>query len=213
MTAINGGNFWNGFAAGALSSIAASAFSADLNGSAKEGLGWGGVFRKSDAGMIAFGTLAGGAGAALTGGNFWQGAVTGLVVSGLNHAMHKMESKDSVTLTKTTNKTANPEEKPYVLNQSKKTIYYKPEETSEALPLGPGEKTYDPVDGINVRGKVYKVSDGYTSITVKSNFRVVMNYNNSWFYESWKALYSGGLKERSDFKINTGWDNLFNIKK
>ena len=41
-----------------------------------------------DAGMIAFGTVAGGAGAALTGGNFWQGAVTGLVVSGLNHAMH-----------------------------------------------------------------------------------------------------------------------------
>ena len=37
--------------------------------------------------MIAFGTIAGGAGAALTGGNFWQGAVTGLVVSGLNHAM------------------------------------------------------------------------------------------------------------------------------
>ena len=38
--------------------------------------------------MIAFGTIAGGAGAALTGGNFWQGAVTGLVVSGLNHVMH-----------------------------------------------------------------------------------------------------------------------------
>lgn len=38
--------------------------------------------------MIAFGTVAGGAGAALTGGNFWQGAVTGLVVSGLNHAMY-----------------------------------------------------------------------------------------------------------------------------
>jgi hypothetical protein len=41
--------------------------------------------------MIAFGTVAGGAGAALTGGNFWQGAVTGLVVSGLNHAMHPMD--------------------------------------------------------------------------------------------------------------------------
>lgn len=31
----------------------------------------------------------GGAGAELTGGNFWKGAVTGLVFSGLNHAMHK----------------------------------------------------------------------------------------------------------------------------
>ncbi|RTY85518.1 hypothetical protein [Flavobacterium sp. RSP15] len=38
--------------------------------------------------MIAFGTVAGGAGAALTGGNFWQGAATGLVVSGLNHGFH-----------------------------------------------------------------------------------------------------------------------------
>ncbi|SFD47488.1 hypothetical protein [Flavobacterium phragmitis] len=35
--------------------------------------------------------LSGGAGAAFTGGNFWQGAVTGLVVSGLNHAMHMMD--------------------------------------------------------------------------------------------------------------------------
>ena len=48
------------------------------------GVGGGGT-----AGMIAFGTVMGGAGAALTGGNFWNGAVTGLVVSGLNHAMHQ----------------------------------------------------------------------------------------------------------------------------
>ncbi len=47
------------------------------------GFGFGGT-----AGMITFGTISGGAGAALTGGNFWQGAVTGLIVSGLNHAMH-----------------------------------------------------------------------------------------------------------------------------
>jgi hypothetical protein len=44
------------------------------------------------AGMITFGTIVGGGSAMLTGGNFWQGAVTGLVVSGLNHAMHKMVS-------------------------------------------------------------------------------------------------------------------------
>jgi hypothetical protein len=41
--------------------------------------------------MIAFGTVSGGAGAAMTGGNFWQGAVAGLVVSGLNHFAHKMQ--------------------------------------------------------------------------------------------------------------------------
>ena len=43
--------------------------------------------------MVIFGTISGGASAALSGGNFWQGAVTGLVVSGLNHAMHKKVSE------------------------------------------------------------------------------------------------------------------------
>ena len=33
-------------------------------------------------------TVSGGAGAALTGGNFWEGAAIGLVVSALNHAFH-----------------------------------------------------------------------------------------------------------------------------
>jgi len=82
MSGIQGGDFFSSFAAGALSSIASSA--------------WSGVGKLADStvGMIAFGTVAGGTGAALTGGNFWQGAVTGLVVSGLNHAMHKMMQED-----------------------------------------------------------------------------------------------------------------------
>ena len=93
MTAVTGGKFWSGFAAGALSSIAASAWSGgDVSKGQWNGIG--GKFADSGAGMIAFGTVAGGAGAALTGGNFWQGAVTGLVVSGLNHAMHQMDSPD-----------------------------------------------------------------------------------------------------------------------
>jgi len=41
-----------------------------------------------DVGMIAFATVSGGAGAALTGGNFWAGARQGVIVAGLNHAMH-----------------------------------------------------------------------------------------------------------------------------
>lgn len=96
MTAISGGKFWSGFAAGALSSIAASVWSGGetitdngnytMSITKHAGLGAG----TGNLGMIAFGTVSGGAGAALTGGNFWQGAVTGLVVSGLNHAMHKM---------------------------------------------------------------------------------------------------------------------------
>ena len=94
MMAISGGKFWNGFAAGAASSIASSLFSADLNTRNDATLGWGNSVRSSGAGMIAFGTVSGGAGAHLSGGNFWQGAVTGLVVSGLNHFAHQMDNDD-----------------------------------------------------------------------------------------------------------------------
>ena len=43
-----------------------------------------------DASTMFFGTISGGITAELTGGNFWQGAATGLVVSGLNHVANKM---------------------------------------------------------------------------------------------------------------------------
>ena len=105
MAQAQGGSFINGFAAGSLSSIASSVWSGgptndktyEFGGGASKTFtnrsvaGLGGSFGGSTAGMIAFGTIAGGAGAALTGGNFWQGAVTGLVVSGLNHAMHSID--------------------------------------------------------------------------------------------------------------------------
>ena len=42
---------------------------------------------------VVFGTLAGAGGAALTGGNVWQGAATGAIVAGLNHVMHRMQEK------------------------------------------------------------------------------------------------------------------------
>lgn len=101
LTGVQGGNFWQGFAAGAISSLASSAWQGGSNGTksgffkennwaygtkdvAVAGIGSG----TGTGGMIAFGTIMGGAGAALTGGNFWQGAVTGLVVSGLNHGLH-----------------------------------------------------------------------------------------------------------------------------
>ena len=121
MSGIQGGKFWNGFAAGAASSAAASLFSGGQNHDGtktangksynyKAGTGYSGVGHAvgmdNAAGMIAFGTIAGGAGASLSGGNFWQGAVTGLVVSGLNHAMHSMDSPDDDVQINTKNKTA-----------------------------------------------------------------------------------------------------------
>lgn len=109
MTAAQGGKFWSGFAAGAISSLASSAWMGgnttetsyqannNLSGGkfvtevySHQGIS-GALGLNNTFGMIAFGTISGGAGAALTGGNFWQGAVTGLVVSGLNHGMHDGE--------------------------------------------------------------------------------------------------------------------------
>ena len=47
----------------------------------------------SDFGTIAFGTVMGGAGSRLAEGNFWQGAVTGLIVSMMNHVMHNVSNR------------------------------------------------------------------------------------------------------------------------
>ncbi len=90
-TGIQGGDPLVGFASGALSSAASSLWS---GGGADQWQGFGGKFADSDIGMLAFGTVAGGAGASLTGGNFWEGAATGLVVSGLNHLAHSSGSTD-----------------------------------------------------------------------------------------------------------------------
>ena len=53
--------------------------------------GWRAVFGTKGASMIAFGAVSGGVGSELAGGNFWQGAVTGGIVAGLNHAAHEID--------------------------------------------------------------------------------------------------------------------------
>ena len=73
------------FASAALSGFAGSLASS----------GWSSVIGTSGGSMIAFGALAGGIGAELSGGNFWQGVVIGGIVAGLNHAMHKMSGFDN----------------------------------------------------------------------------------------------------------------------
>ncbi|MGU9938522.1 RHS repeat-associated core domain-containing protein [Empedobacter brevis] len=78
LSMVQGGNFYQAFAAGALGSLAAG--------------GWGkiaGNFGKSTEGMITFGAISGGIGSYLVGGNFWQGFVIGGTVAGLNDAMHR----------------------------------------------------------------------------------------------------------------------------
>ncbi len=80
LSALQGGDFWSGFASGTLGSWASSGYSA-LGLDKKLGT----------AGMLGFGALSGGIGAAATGGDFWQGAGIGLMTSGLNHVQHKVE--------------------------------------------------------------------------------------------------------------------------
>jgi hypothetical protein len=58
-------------------------------------------------GTMFFGTISGGAGAAISGGNFWQGAVTGLVVSGLNHTLHDGDNGYDTEGNKISNKGGN----------------------------------------------------------------------------------------------------------
>jgi hypothetical protein len=103
MSGVQGGNFWSGFAAGSLSSLAAGLWQGGgmtdgADGAKRAWSGLGGTWGGGDFGTIAFGTVSGGAGAALTGGNFWQGAVTGLMVSGLNDVMHHQVQKQNNTL-------------------------------------------------------------------------------------------------------------------
>ncbi|MGQ1910810.1 hypothetical protein ACT3CE_13610 [Marinifilum sp. RC60d5] len=80
--AVQGDNFFNGFASGAISSIASSGFqSLDTK------------FTNSMWGGTSFGALSGGVGAELSGGDFWRGAGVGATVSLLNHYMHQVEGE------------------------------------------------------------------------------------------------------------------------
>lgn len=55
-------------------------------------------FSQSAYGTVGFGALSGGIGAELTGGNFWQGAIVGGVVAGLNHVLHKIQTKSTASV-------------------------------------------------------------------------------------------------------------------
>lgn len=76
---MQGGNFGQAFIAGAMGSLGASAFGAIAKDVANTAVA-----------TIAFGAVAGGVGSAMAGGNFWQGALIGGVVAGLNDVMHKI---------------------------------------------------------------------------------------------------------------------------
>lgn len=79
ISAVQGGDFGSSFASAAVSSLLSAGFG-QFAGSLKD----------NTTAMVAFSTVSGGGVAALTGGNFWQGAATAFYVSMLNHAAHEM---------------------------------------------------------------------------------------------------------------------------
>ncbi|WP_428223542.1 hypothetical protein [Flavobacterium sp.] len=82
LSLMQGGEFKSAAVAGFFGSLGASAFNAIAP-----------VTAHSAVGTIGFGAISGGIGAALTDGNFWEGVVIGGMVSGLNHAMHKIDQR------------------------------------------------------------------------------------------------------------------------
>ena len=89
----DGAGFLSGAAGGFFGSLGATAW----GGAGGKWQGIGGDFGKSSVGTIAFGALSGGVGAELSGGNFWQGAIAGGIVAGLNDVMHRI-SKPKITV-------------------------------------------------------------------------------------------------------------------
>ncbi len=88
----DGAGFLSGAAGGFFGSLGATAW----GGAGGKWKGIGGDFGRSSVGTIAFGALSGGVGAELSGGNFWQGAIAGGIVSGLNHVMHMMSDDGGI---------------------------------------------------------------------------------------------------------------------
>ncbi len=80
----DGAGFLSGASGGFFGSLGATAW----GGAGGKWKGIGGDFGSSSVGTIAFGALSGGVGAELSGGNFWQGAIAGGIVAGLNDVMH-----------------------------------------------------------------------------------------------------------------------------
>jgi len=67
-----------------------------------------GKFAKRTLGTILFGAISGGIGSELTGGNFWQGALIGGVVAGLNHTLHEIDSSSNEEFTQKSQKQTEP---------------------------------------------------------------------------------------------------------
>ncbi|HTO16572.1 MAG TPA: hypothetical protein VLZ83_12430, partial [Edaphocola sp.] len=104
----------------------------------------------------------------------------------------------------------------HVTNEYKGDVYFKPEgdlnlndfhfKNDGAYKMG--TQSWIPLDGINVNGKVYKISDGYSNIRITETGEVKVLYLglpgqlHYWFL--------GGEKSSPP---DPSWNNLFNVNK
>lgn len=213
MSAAQGGDFMTGFASGSLSSLAASLWSGgdsirdngDFTMSRTEWGGFGGKFGQSTTGILTFGTLAGGAGAALTKGNFWQGAVTGLIVSGLNHAVHSGNNKTKFSTNEEEGVVPSGKIKFKGLTKEQLSEFRViPEDVSEETPIFTPTKngTYEG-DGFyhkdfSDKKYWYKVSAG-SSVTITHS-------RGSYQYLSYVSEFWSSIAIARDKYYNVGWE-------
>ncbi|MEZ5199158.1 MAG: RHS repeat-associated core domain-containing protein [Bacteroidales bacterium] len=90
-------------------------------------------------------------------------------------------------------------------NNSNNTIYYKPDNIADgdwdALPLNPGASTNTSVDAVNVNGQVYKVRDGYNSLSINQSNKVVFDY--PWYTPAWPRVESKDINWMNEQLYNS----------
>ncbi|MRX40067.1 hypothetical protein GJU43_12340 [Flavobacterium sp. LC2016-23] len=184
MVQSGGSGFLSGAAAGFFGSLGATAWSSGP-----------GKFANSAVGTIAFGALSGGVGAELTGGNFWQGAVTGGLVAGLNEVMHSMMEKQArMAFLKRFHKT-NPFAKPK-MNEESINALLEDVDGLDALhkksnyKIEVSDRKNSGMRGYTDNKTHYFYEDAFTS-----NFKLASTMFHE-FYHAFQEVFMGGLAYR-----------------
>src|SRR5690554_4199833 len=102
----------------------------------------------------------------------------------------------------------------HVINNYSGDVYFKPEgnmklnnfnfKNNKAYKMG--KKSWIPVDGINVNGIVYKISNGYSRVYISENGNVSVQY--LLLFPKLHYIILGGVRSNSP---DSTWDELFNI--
>ena len=188
---VSGGSFEQSFLTAAISSVVAGGYGMAAGNSANKAVG-----------QVLFGTFAGGITAELSGGNFWQGAATGLTVSLLNYLAYSIES---------------PKEFEQQANETSKEV-----STSNSNDVKEGDvinlHTDDYFGALSEWAKQSKPGVGEVEIHAHGwrggfgGMKTVKQIANLLYEKSptWKSMVDGGMKVNIKLKLfscNTGRGN------